>query len=468
MRFNLFCVAVLGCTLHSPVWAQMSPAEKTPPELTPLRYVEDYAYLADPAKRMGEWWEPFKYVPLGSPDAYLTTGADLRVKYEGYDNNLWGSAPEPDDAYVWARALTYADLHVGRHLRGFVQLGAIFSAGVEPEPTPRDESGFDLVQGFAEVRGQVGQAEVALRGGRRLVSYGSERLIGLRYGPNTPRPFDGGVVTSRWGDWKTDLFYLRPVDTDLDDFDDRTSETESLWSLYATRDLPAFGPKGGLDLYYIGFRDEEGSFAQGSAVEDRHTFGARWFGALNGWEWNWEAFHQTGAFGSGDISAWSIGTETRYTFSDLPLTPFVGVRVDVISGDADPADPDLQAFNPLYPRGQYFGEIGLLGPYNLIDFHPAIGVKPNDQWAITASVDLFWRQSEGDGIYDSAGILLRGPGDGEAGFIGTQAEIVIVYAPVRWFETKLALSLFEPGAFIKETGPADTVGFVGLEATIKF
>jgi len=46
----------------------------------------------------------------------------------------------------------------------------------------------------------------------------------------------------------------------------------------------------------------------------------------------------------------------------------------VPSGDNNPNDKDLQTFNPLFPKGKYFGELSLLGPYNLINLHPSIGV----------------------------------------------------------------------------------------------
>jgi hypothetical protein len=32
------------------------------------------------------------------------------------------------------------------------------------------------------------------------------------------------------------------------------------------------------------------------------------------------------AFAGGDIRAWSIATDVRYTFVDLPLTPYIEMR----------------------------------------------------------------------------------------------------------------------------------------------
>jgi hypothetical protein len=44
--------------------------------------------------------------------AWLSTGTELRLRSESLANNQWGAAP--GQTYLWARALPYADLHVGR------------------------------------------------------------------------------------------------------------------------------------------------------------------------------------------------------------------------------------------------------------------------------------------------------------------------------------------------------------------
>ncbi|WP_428978619.1 alginate export family protein [Chenggangzhangella methanolivorans] len=65
---------------------------------------------------------------------------------------------------------------------------------------------------------------------------------------------------------------------------------------------------------------------------------------------------------------------TRYTFSAVPLRPFVELKANVISGDRGPGGR-LGTFNALFPKGKYFGEIGLIGPANLVNLHPVIGVS---------------------------------------------------------------------------------------------
>ena len=83
------------------------------------------------------------------------------------------------------------------------------------------------------------------------------------------------------------------------------------------------------------------------------------------------------------------------------------VRADVNSGDRDPGSRDLQTFNALFPRASYFGEIAILGPANLLDFHPYVELHPSDSLTITLEADSFWRQSDRDGVYSPAGALLR-------------------------------------------------------------
>ena len=80
---------MLGVAIAGSAHAKSS--QPGPPPLTTLRYDEDYAYLRDPAARTGAWWEPLKYLPLNKTgNVYITLGAELRLRYEGFENNNWG------------------------------------------------------------------------------------------------------------------------------------------------------------------------------------------------------------------------------------------------------------------------------------------------------------------------------------------------------------------------------------------
>ena len=233
--------------------AQDAPAHTPakPPPFDPRRYTENYSYVLDPAQRTGAWWEPLKAVPLGD-DVDLELGGEIRLRTESYAGNLFSRAPVAHQTYVWDRALPYASLHVGGHVRAFVQFEAAYAQGERPSPTPIDETGIDLLQGFVEADVPVGDAHLTARVGRQVLTYGDGALIDSRFGPNVLQSFDGAFVDLRTAHRRFDLFWARPVVNGLRDFDDRTSGGQQIWGAIASRDIA--GLKGGvLDVYYFGF-----------------------------------------------------------------------------------------------------------------------------------------------------------------------------------------------------------------------
>jgi hypothetical protein len=138
------------------------------------------------------------------------------------------------------------------------------------------------------------------------------------------------------------------------------------------------------------------------------------------------------------------------------------------SDDDDPDDRDLQTLNPLFPKGKYFGELALLGPANLINLHATVDLHLGGGWSLNGAVVLYWRGSTGDGIYGLGGNLIRGDGGSDARFIGTQAEVVLTYQHSRNLDALLAYAQFQPGAYIKDTGPSETVHFVAAELRFQF
>lgn len=449
--------------------AALAQSKAEPPRFDNARSGEDYSYLRDPANRSGAWWEPFKFIALDATGTrYLTLGADLRSRYENYTNNLWGDGPAPNDAYGWFRVMPYADLHLGSHVRLFGQLIGAWAVDAEPAPSPVDETGVDVLQAFGQLRFPSDAGTVTLQGGRQMLAYGSERLIAYRFGPNVPRAFDGGLARLEAGGWRADTLFMQPVRNELDDFDDRTNGSRKLWALYATRALPEIGAASGLDLFYIGYDDTGAEYEQGTGRETRHTLGTRIFGSRDAWKWDIESHVQFGTFATGDILAWSIASDARYTFQRLPLTPVVGLRANAISGDKNANDATLNSFNAMFPKGKYFGEAGLIGPRNLLNLHPSIGIDLGAGWSLSGATIFYWRESLGDGVYDTPGSLIRASGGSDARYIGTQADVVLGWTPARGVDIEAIYSLFEPGRFIEETGPSKTVHFIGAELQIRF
>jgi hypothetical protein len=461
-----FVLAATMAATTTFVQAQVGTDVERAPTLTNERYREDWSYLADPSKRTGHWTEPFKYIPLQEQSSiYLTTGMEARSRYEGYRNVNWGSAP--NDSYIWHRFMPYADLHAG-NVRLFTQ--PIFSAitGTSRTTRPADTTGADMLQAFAEVEIDVGdRTTLQMSAGRKLMSLGAGRFIDTRYGPNVPQAFDGldAVVTS--ADRQMTAFYARPVDNFPGDFDDRTSRQKSVWGAYATQWLKE-NRSIGVDVYYLGLLDRDAVFDQGRGRELAHTFGTRIFGDTGKWFWNFEGALQRGTFGTHRVAAWGIGGEFGYRFLETWLQPELRFMSDVISGDGNPDDSKLGTFNPLFPRGKYFGALSPVGPRNLIQVRPSITVYPRKDVAVSLTGAAYWRQSTADGIYGVPGNLVRSGKGSDARYIGHQVELSVAWQATAELNLSASLSAFEAGRFISDTGPAQTITLISVMANFRF
>ncbi len=465
-RIALFlCLLVLFFRLP----ARSEPQEEAP-SITLVRYDEDYSYLRNPANRSGRWWEPLKFIPL-TENAYLTLGNEFRLRLESITNDNWGLGK--DDAYLWLRLLPYADFHASDSIRLFSQW--IIADAIDREPlTPVDENKADFLQLFVDLAVPVGGGTtLTLRGGRQLLSYGSGRLVDVRYGPNVLRPFDAAKAMVKTGSWRVDTFYSSPVAVDTGAFDDETSNDTRFWGTYLTRILAGASASkknesAGLDLYYLGLDRDKAEFNQRTGDELRHTLGTRFFGNTQGWDWDLEGFYQFGRFASGDIRAWSFASHVGYTFHQLWFSPRAGIKANVISGDEDADDKDIETFNPLFPKGKYFGELTPLGPQNLINIQLDLSLSLTEKWKFLFTVTPYWRYSTDDAIYDIAGNVVRPSGSSKERFIGVVWEPVLSYQFSRSWEGLVSYSQFHAGDFIRETGPDKTIRFVGLELLFRF
>jgi hypothetical protein len=444
-------------------------AQSLEPPLTTFRYDEDYSYLRSPVARTGKWWEALKYIPLNEK-AYLALGTELRLRYESIENDNWGLGK--DDAYLWLRFIPYADLHASDSIRLFGQL--IMADAIDREPvTPVDENRADVLQLFGDLVVPVGyRGTLTLRGGRQLFIYGSGRLVDVRYGPNVLRPFDAVKAIIDMWPWRVDTFYSRPVAVDVGEFDDKMDDAH-FWGLYLTRNVTrvfASPEKGGagIDIYYLGLARDRAVFNGRAGDERRHTLGVRFFGKAKNWDWDFEGFYQFGEFDSGDIRAWSFASHFGYTFRHLRFSPRAGLKVNFISGDENADDRDIETFNPLFPKGKYFGELTPLGPQNLINVHLDLSLSLTDKWKFLFSVVPYWRYSSDDAIYDISGNIVRPGGESNARFIGAVWETVLSCRFSREVEGLISYSQFHAGDFIRKTGPDKTIRFAGLELLFKF
>ncbi len=441
------------------------PAPPDPPPYKQLRYEEDYTYLQDPTRR-GDFFDPIKYVPFGGTEGrYLSVGGEARPFFEWFRNEEWGAIPG-DDGYMLQRYMAHLDLQWNERARVFVQLKSGIEAGRRSGPRPADEDKLDLGQAFLDARvASSGERSLVLRAGRQEMNFGHARLVSYRERPNVRRSFDGLRATLRTRAWTVDAFATKPAQTKPGFFDDAPDPERTFWGAYATR---ALAESVSLDLYYLGLTNGSAGYDQGNAEETRHTNGARFWGESAGWDYDVELIYQWGGFGEGVIRAWAVASVFGYTFRNLGSTPRFALSLDVHSGDRDPKDADLETYNPLFPKGAYYGLIMPFGPSNHWEIHPILEMQLSKRLSTRGDWMFFWRRSLRDGVYDVVGNLLRTGQLSDAAFVGHSPGIEIVCSLDRHLTLTGNYSRFFPGRFLEETPPGEDITYVGLWLTFKF
>lgn len=187
--------------------------------------------------------------------------------------------------------------------------------------------------------------------------------------------------------------------------------------------------------------------------------GTRIWGGRSGWDYNLEFVGQFGTFGSRDIQAWTAAAEAGFTFVTTPLEPRFSLRANATSGDDNPKDSKLQTFNPLFPRGAYFGEPALIGPANHIDVHPQLDLALRRNLGLTLDWDCFWRESTHDGIYGPAVNLLQTGQGSTARYVGHQAEVILEWRVNRYLSLTADYAHFFAGNFLQQTTPGKDVDY---------
>jgi hypothetical protein len=485
-----------------------------------MREDEDWSYLADPQMRGHDWMDRLKYIPLRKRDNwFLTLGGDMRQQYEYYRNENWGVLPfRPVDedqteaetnGYLSQRYMFHGDFHLGSHVRAFGQLksGIVnWRAGGPRAIIDNDE--LDVNQAFIDVSLPLDKPNtppITLRIGRQEMHFGSARLVSVREGPNVRAGFDGFRVIVNAKRWRIDNFAVKPVITlgrgvkwplfppnsDAKPargyFDDRPDHEQTFWGTFATGPMPK--APFNVDAYYFRLKRKVGSFAQGLGPEDRHTLGGRiWKGGIpfmlgRGWDYDFEYAFQFGKFGpgpklgrtfpfiqfpKGDIRAWTISSQTGYTFDKMKMQPRIGVNTGITTGDKDPRDPNLQTFFTPFPNGGFFGRIQQNGPLNIQGFRPNITLQLPRRASLTADTFFFWRQSLNDAMYNIPGFVIR-PGEfSRSRYIGAQPGIDVFWPVTRHIMLDFSAAYFAAGQFLHENPPDKDLKYVTVLLFYRF
>jgi len=474
--FRTVAAIASGAALLSTSRADGSdPPAASPPTYTALRYDEDYSYLKDLAART-DVFDPIKYIPLSQgSDIYLTLGGQLRDRYEYFNNSLFGSGPQDRNGYNLLRTMFNADLHLGPNVRVFAEGISATEQGRVGGPRASDVNEIDLHQAFIDVTLPLGSsASFTLRGGRQVIVFGAERLIGVSDFTNVRRTFDGvrGTLTTPGN--TLDVFYARPVRVLPYNLDDDVPDT-CIAGVYDTLELPgvweAAKPK--LEMYAFYVNRQSITFNQTAAGEERYTFGARLTAHPKPFDFDLEPDYQVGRFNGQATRSFSVAAIAGYTFEQAMFSPRPFIGFDIASGGQrnNPGD----TFDQLFPSGHdKFGIIDAIGRQNIIDVHPGFTLtlvenkRGAERLTLLTQYRQFWRESNQDAVYTSSGSILRTSGGSTASSIGGEFDMQVDWKLERHISIYAGYCHFFHGAFISATGPNRDIDFAYSALTFTF
>jgi hypothetical protein len=454
--FNFFCLIFMKFGF--------SQAPSNP--INMLRYNDNFNFVKTDSIKVGI--NKLKHIPLGK-HSNISFGGELREQYQYFDNTNFGDIPptasKQSIGQLWHRVMVHSNIELGKKTRLFVQANSTFRF-FNPNPlTPEiDENQLSLHQAFIDYNFNK---HLMLRLGRQEVSYGNNRLLTFREGPNTRLSFEAVILKYHSEKRKIDLFAITPVISKPGVFDDQSFK-EYVLGVYATETIVP--KKLMLDYYFLNFLSESRKYNFKTGKENRQSIGIRAFSQNPKLNYELETTYQFGKFGSETISAFGISTDVHYKLIEK-IKLEIGIVANYFTGDQNKSDKQLNTYNLIFSKPSY-GLAAPIGSSNIINLNPYLKFSPIKKLSVYTGVYFMERQSNQDGTYSPGMAQLRPLPNilfvSEQKQIGTQLALETTYSLNKNISFAIDGAYFLAGTYIRETGKGNNITYLAAKATFKF
>lgn len=454
----LYCIGIF-------IWIDLVGQIK-PNSISMLRYNDQFDYLKSDSTKTG--LDRLKWMKLGKLST-ISLGGELREQYQYFKNLNFGDLPpnavKSSVGQLWHRVMVHSDLHLNDQWRFFFQLNSTFRF-FNPNPlTPEiDENKFSLHQAFMDYKLNK---HWSFRIGRQELSYGNNRLLTFREGPNTRLSFDAVIAKYQTAKRKVDLLATTPVKSNPLIFDD-ISFKEFVWGVYATEFIL---PKTlSIDYYFLQFSAQSRRYNFIGGNERRQSVGFRMMFNKKPLSIELEATYQLGTFNQQSIKAYAISSDLNYLISQSNSS-ILGINANYISGDNNRFDQELNTYNLLFSKPSY-GLAAPIGSSNIINLNPYFRINPIQSLSLYTGIYFMKRHSVVDGTYTPGMAQVR-PSPAMLFFssaqnIGVQYAFESTYTFNPRLSFALDLAYFKAGNYVKETGKGLNTTYASFKSTFKF
>lgn len=438
------CCEKCGCGASKKKKSPCATSHKT------LFFDNDFSYLCDPdycGHCLGDALKAHCVGRCGS----LDIGGQWRLRYH-HERGMNKGVPRflsTEDDFLLNRLRLYADYHANDWLRFYVEGIYADSYGESLPPRPIDENIGDFLNLFVDVKLTP---DWTVRVGRQELLYGAQRLVSPLDWANTRRTFDGIKLLWRPADdWKVDAFYTKYVPVlpfELDQYD----ENQSFYGCWAT--YSGFCDST-LDLYHLGYDNNNAPTATALNSFSLQTTGARWLGDRNSWLWELQGAYQWGdaaGLGTGSQSEGFATIGLGRKFKDRCWEPTLWFYYDYASS----------GYNQLFPLAhKYLGFIDAAQRSNVQAPNVLLTAKPSQK--VTLLMWYYYFLATSSAPVPSIGGTP--PQDPATTDFGSEIDFTIKYQIKPRSDVLLGYSHFWKGAKILNPSDAD---FVYLQWTLNF
>jgi len=303
------------------------------------------------------------------------------------------------------------------------------------------------------------------RFGKQSLNYGNGTLLDIR-DANVRRSFSGAKFILENKSLKLDAFYMLPMNVKEGFFDDRMDHSQKVGGLWGTR-KSYNNTLTRLNFYYVFISRKQTRFNQGTGKEIRNTIGIAATLKKENWFSYFEVDLQFGKFNNGNIWAWKIAPSIGYQLQRLKIKPVFSIQGAISSGDKNSLEPDLQTFNPLYPKAIYYGFIDNAGSANLVVVHSKAEFQLTKVVRIALGNYHFWKQNANDGIYAINGSYLL-PAANEKKAVGSMWDVLVTYSMGKHLTMQLIVSYYKRGEYLKQQPTLNSdIRYLGIKSTLR-
>jgi Alginate export len=388
---------------------------------------------------------------------WLFFGGEYRNRWEGpIGIDFTGKR----DLYLLSRLRVRAIVRPKEWLSFHAELqdARIFFNQVIPTANPYQDT-FTLWQAYPQI-GSPTKGWFDVLAGRQVLKFGDERVIGPSDWTNVGRTFNVARVDLHHegtnGTTNMAVFASAVVPGD-NDYLHNPFPGSNLYAVYGSFENNVV-PKGTFEpylLWHIAPANSGLPEEVGHGHINEVTIGLHWTGNIPGnFDYDSEFDGQTGSLGRYSIRAWAGYASVGKTFPKAAASPRIFLEGNYASGTKNPAGPDWNTFDQLYPSNHdKYGFADQFGRRNLVQFRVGIEEDATDRWKLKQQFEGFWLDTTNDNLYNGSGFIAVPAHPGASHHIGNEADFVFEYDWNKGLSFGFGYGVIFAGQFLRTTTP---------------